>query len=380
MNKITQTYYSYLDAFRAFAVAWVIIYHINIFFDLSSSLKGFYPIFFRIANVGELGVDMFFVISGFLISGLLYDDLDSDIRIRRFYGRRFFKIIPQYLTATLVALVILKVLRPFNVTYIAFDYNLQNFKLSSFSSHNEASILGHIFFYQNFADSIGILSHTWSLAIEEHFYLGFPLLLVFVCKLHTDINIRKKLLLIIYLTLIAAACFIKLYYINVKMTVPQVSTFYRYDALIFGCLLRLLEPEFFKIPKKHWKILSTLCLISGLSIFLSFIVFGFNKIKLFSYPLAYFASGLLIVAFIRKEIPFGLYSFLNNKILRWVGRNSYGMYLWHYIIIYLFFKLKTIIGVVPSVLLYIIAVIVAGYISTITIEKYFLNIRKKLFQ
>ncbi len=91
----SKKYYLFLDGFRAIAVLWVILSHILIFFDLSPNLGVLFIPFVKIAAVGVFGVDIFFVISGFLITGLLLEDLDSGkIRIKKFYFRRFLKIVP----------------------------------------------------------------------------------------------------------------------------------------------------------------------------------------------------------------------------------------------------------------------------------------------
>src|SRR3989338_8962393 len=99
-----KTYYPFLDTFRGIAVLWVLLHHISIFFDLKLLMGKWHALVAPFAAVGYLWVDMFFVISGFLITGLLLDDLDSRVRLKRFYVRRFFKIVPQYFLAVVVGL------------------------------------------------------------------------------------------------------------------------------------------------------------------------------------------------------------------------------------------------------------------------------------
>lgn len=148
-------YYPFLDGFRAVAIIWVLFYHVNKFFELDriwGALAGT-PLL-KIINSGFLGVDIFFVISGFLITGLLIRDLNGKVRVKRFYSRRFFKIIPHYFAAVFVGLIITGIFSP------KFLFDLR-------------TILGYFFFYNNYLPRIPILSHMWSIAIEEHFLFCF---------------------------------------------------------------------------------------------------------------------------------------------------------------------------------------------------------------
>jgi peptidoglycan/LPS O-acetylase OafA/YrhL len=89
-KKMSPSYYPMLDIWRGIAVLWVLLHHINIFFGL----RLIFPSIIPLATKGFLGVDIFFVLSGFLIAGLLLPDFGKEIRWKRFYIRRFFKIAP----------------------------------------------------------------------------------------------------------------------------------------------------------------------------------------------------------------------------------------------------------------------------------------------
>ena len=105
-----RTYYPYLDGFRALSILWVVWHHIYVFFDLREWASTAWLPTVMAAKLGLLGVDMFFVISGFLITGLLLPDLDNTVRIKRFYLRRIFKIIPSYTAALAGGLLMLAVI------------------------------------------------------------------------------------------------------------------------------------------------------------------------------------------------------------------------------------------------------------------------------
>ena len=123
----TKVYYPFLDSFRAIAILWVMLHHGMLIASFSYSM----PYLDKLSAIGFLGVDIFFVISGFLITGLLINDLDNKIRVKRFYVRRFFKIVPHYLTIVLIGFALL----PFNlipekpafVSFASYFLFLQNY-------------------------------------------------------------------------------------------------------------------------------------------------------------------------------------------------------------------------------------------------------------
>jgi peptidoglycan/LPS O-acetylase OafA/YrhL len=108
-DSIVQKYYPFLDSFRGIAILWVIFHHAVYFF--SGNGLGFLPL--KMAKLGFLGVDLFFVTSGFLITGLLMEEFfQGQLRVQRFYIRRFFKIVPHYFLTIIVALGFASFLTP----------------------------------------------------------------------------------------------------------------------------------------------------------------------------------------------------------------------------------------------------------------------------
>ena len=185
-------YYPFLDGFRAVAILWVMLHHALAFMpDLhKAGLAG--KVIGRIGEIGFFGVDIFFVISGFLITGLLIGDLKGDIRLKRFYTRRFFKIVPHYLLIVVVGLLVLPLIAP--------DEKVAPLNLASY-----------LFFFQNYVPPIASLAHFWSIAIEEHFYLGYALLLALICRLTANIKTRYIVLAIALVALVVAVNLIRAY-------------------------------------------------------------------------------------------------------------------------------------------------------------------------
>ncbi len=380
-------HYPFLDGLLAYAVLWVLIAHINKIFDLRQPLGNLFKSFCRFAFEGSLGVDIFFVLSGFLITGILISDFNATIDIKRFYIRRFFKIVPQYFLAVFAAFIISRTLPYTEAKGLLWVNTLPDKTIIAeeitYPSHlPNAHFISHLLFYQNFTVRVPILAHTWSLAVEEHFYAVYPLLLALIFLFFKTPRLRKRALLSSLFILILISHSVRAFYIYKLHYLNDINTLFRFDALIFGCLIRLLEKDITEIPLKHQALLSPCCLLTGIYIFSQYIsIQHFSNFLIgspvFYYTLSYLASGLVIIALLMNQIAWIGYFFENN-FLCWIGKNSYGLYLWHYILIFPFYRLVTHLGTVSTIILYTVTTFLVGTLSTMTIERYFLKIREKV--
>ena len=344
--------YPFLDGFRAIAVLGVLLTHGGTFLKIETG----------IFSLGYLGVDMFFVISGFLITGILIEDWDGIVDVKRFYLRRFLKIIPSYLALLFITLIVHK------------QGIIQNQEIKG------GDIINYLFFIQNYFPKIPTLAHTWSLAVEEHFYLFYPLVIYTIFSIAKTANARRLTMMSFCLVfMIFVITNRHLYHgqgilsvmFNIKSSYQ--ATLFRIDALVFGCLLRFLEP-YYEI-KNDWPFTKLLCFIAGIGIYIYFFVAGlFNHWDPFL--LGYLAPGFLLLAAYKNFQPFRL--FMEIDWLRFIGKSSYGIYLWHYLIVLYFKSLVSYMGPVLAFLSYLGISVSAGILSTITIERYFLNLRKKI--
>ena len=170
------SYRSDINLLRAIAVSSVVIYHSEI----------------KLFDAGFLGVDLFFVISGYLISNIIISDLNNNqFKFKNFYIRRIKRIIPALLSVLLFT------------TPFAY-YLLPTFEYISYAK----SVFASLFFYSNFYfnnldfyNSSGAelmpLLHTWSLAVEEQFYILFPLFLFLIFRINKKILLKSLILLLI---------------------------------------------------------------------------------------------------------------------------------------------------------------------------------------
>jgi peptidoglycan/LPS O-acetylase OafA/YrhL len=360
-------YYLFLDGWRGIATLWILFHHIDLFFAPS-----FLPSWVKKIAAITLGTDIFFVMSGFLITGLLIGDLGAGIRVKRFYIRRFFKIIPQYLFLVVVTLAAYYLIKPFSVN--GFQTHIPN-----------PPITGYFFFVQNYAhEQMPLLAHTWSLCIVEHFYIFLPLLLCLIWTLCTDAQKRRGWLIAVFVLLIVGFNIIRYYDFRtpffpglINVGVPFQTTHQRADALICGCLLKVLEPYLGRLTMRSWRYLLPFLTVFALLIYVFFAYHGFDRNRWYSYTLAYLAPAALLIVTHKR---YGLLStFIEGNYLRWIGKNSYGIYLWHYPTI---FFVARIIGPQASTFqevlaigLYLLLAFLIGTGMTKTIERCFLSIR-----
>ena len=292
-----------LDGLRGVAILSVLAFHTHHIFGWSL-LKG--------ANAG---VDIFFVLSGFLITALLLEEWEQtgDVSLKSFYWRRALRLIP----ALLVLLAAL--------------YFLSDLLFSPVEANDTRRGIPVAFVYASdlalafFNVRLGALQHTWSLAIEEHFYLIWPVVLVAALKLGLT---KKRLVLITLLIVIASALQRAALH---QFGAPPVRTYYgidtRADVLLIGCITGLCV---------SWGLVRVRALRSLLVPALIFIGvcmvstgYGSSFMSLGGFTFLAIATGVLIVNVV-LDTPGYLGAFLECGPLVWVGRISYGLYLWHY--------------------------------------------------
>jgi peptidoglycan/LPS O-acetylase OafA/YrhL len=289
-----------LDVLRGVAILLVLLHHLGV------------P-FFRTG--GWIGVDLFFVLSGFLIAGLLFREWETSGRISvgRFYVRRGFKIYPGFYALLAVTLAI--------------NFGAPSLMRAQYpvTAH---STLAELFFVQNYFH--GIWGQTWSLAVEEHFYLLLPLLLLWMQKDGDENPFRS--LPRIFLFVAGVELFLR---IATTWRVPTFqspehslfSTHLRLDGLMFGVLLRYyynFEPEKFRKCARDRAGL----FIAALAVAMAFVLpWGGPVMRTAGYTLLFFGFGCLMCrvvdAKVRPELKVGLWP------LAKLGYYSYSIYLWH---------------------------------------------------
>jgi peptidoglycan/LPS O-acetylase OafA/YrhL len=357
-NNANRQYYPALDGLRGLAILLVIVYH-NF---------GFINYFF----FGWLGVDLFFVLSGFLITDILLKSFGSPNYLRNFYTRRVLRIFPVYYLSLIIFLVVL----PF----------IPNLPVSlNYYTDNQVWLWTYL---QNWlyifkpTGSSDVLHHLWSLAVEEQFYLLWPIAIVIIKK-------PKYLLILISTILLAviATRFAIWIYAVKDLSYYNLYTFSRIDGICIGCMIALLKKTNVTLLKNStWIIVLSL---SGMN----FLFYFFNKDNQFSFPYLAIVGyttfaiifGLLVNEAVSKETKIINFIF-GLPILKFFGRISYGLYVYHwpiYIFLNPFFKnwsAGNLYFLRPEIASSIITLIIAIILSVISqryFESIFIRLKKK---
>ena len=303
------TYRPEIDGLRAIAVLAVIFYHTQItFFD-----KNFF-------NGGFVGVDIFFVISGYLITSLILNELKETgkFSFANFYERRARRILPILFLVMLVSF-------PVAWVYLLPDAFIE-FSKSILSSLVFSS---NIYFWYDglkYATESALLKpflHTWSLSVEEQFYIIFPLLLFLIFKF-----LKKYLTIIFFLGIVSSLIFA-----DINSNLRPSLNFYilptRAWELLAGAFLANLE---LKYGRKSNNILNKFFPVLGIFlIFYSVSTFHDKMLHPSLYSLQPIIGVMLIIWFSNKDEI--VTKILSSKGFVGTGLISYSLYLWHYPII-----------------------------------------------
>ena len=360
---MTQKFYG-LDNLRAFAIIFVFLFH---YFILSGGEPRWLP---DLARFGWTGVDLFLVLSGFLISYQLFQEIQNEdkISLKNFFFKRVFRILPAYFFT------------------VGLYFCLPFFR--------EKESLPPLWKFLTFTQNLGLnlkdegtFSHCWSLCVEEHFYLFLPLILMFIAS--------RKWMKRAYWVLILFFVFgiaIRIYSYD-HLYLPNLSdesnwmywykyiyypTYNRLDGLLAGVLIAGLYHFYPKIWAKVSPF-GNLIFCFGLMIlvaayFLCEDQMTFNA-SVFGFPLI----ALGYVCFVLGAIsPTSFLYHCNSKILSRIATLSYVVYLTHKGVIHMTHQLLEKFEIESNLMLVICVVTCLGFAQTvhIIVEKPFMRLRK----
>jgi len=355
-----------LDHLRAFAITIVFLYHYQIFGhpDWEQRIFGF----------GWTGVDLFFVLSGFLIAGQLFDRIkkEKSISFSNFFLKRFFRIIPAYLTILLL--------------YFFFPFLRENEQL--------APLWRYLSFTLNFGLDLkktGTFTHSWSLCIEEQFYLLLPLTILLLNYFKVG---KKAIYLIVALFL---TCFITRILIWNSTIKPGLNsndlgaiwhkniyypTYCRLDGLLIGVAIAGLFTFYPEVKRRlnnysNWLLLTGItCLIA--SYFICEVNTGFNA-TVYGFSLIAFSYGLILMAVVS---PLNVIYNIKSAITSQLATLSYSIYLTHKMMIHLTQHFFENMGIDKNsnlmLLLCVVSSLVGALLLRNTVEKPALKIRDKI--
>lgn len=305
-----------LDGLRGIAILLVVSFH-YVNNQLANSANTIGKIIAKLTSFGWVGVDLFFVLSGFLIGNVLLRNFESGNFFSTFYIRRILRIIPNYFLLIGV-FIIIKNLPVFNGNIFLTQH--QTIPLWSYFA-----MLHNFFMAQLNTMGNAAMSITWSIGIEEQFYIVFPALMLIVK--------RKGLPYLLVAAILLAPLFRAQY--NNTWIPPYVLLNCRMDAIAFGILVAWLHTQgvLSSIVDRYFYFLIGV-LLAVITI-CGFLFWKFNDLGVFKQTLfsVIFSIGL-IFSLTRTSGWYGV--ILRLKPLVWVGTISYSLYLFHYIILGVF--------------------------------------------
>ncbi|MEN9293572.1 MAG: hypothetical protein RIT31_337 [Actinomycetota bacterium] len=316
-GKIGVRHISSIDGLRAIAVTAVVLYHLGL-----SWIPG-----------GFLGVDLFFVISGYVITRLILDSINqsSALDLRAFYAARIRRIYPGFIFMVICTIIFIGVWAP-----EAIKRFLSDLPYALTGSMNWALVARQ----QDYFESIGrppLLQHTWSLAVELQYYLIWPIILLTVLKYFGKRNIARIALII------AMVSGITLFFVSLRLdqaNAQQISHIYfgtdtHSIGLFLGSALAVswipqnLSAD---ITKRAQDVIDGIGVAGLLGLIATFLFINEKNPSLYqiAFPLAGIFGCFVIISLVHPASRFS--PIISTAPFRWVGQRSYGIYIWHWVI------------------------------------------------
>ena len=343
------TYRPEIDGLRAIAVIFVIFYHAELYFLNQNFFKG-----------GFIGVDIFFVISGYLITSLILKELvaTNKFSFAHFYERRIRRIIPALFFVMLLSL-------PFAWLYLLpgdfIDYSKSILYSLGFSSNFYFHFSG-----LEYGTSDGLFKpflHTWSLSVEEQYYIIFPIILI-ICFKYFRKHIYQILIFGLIISLIISDWGSKNY--------PSVTFYFLHSRmweLLAGSILAYIEIK--KGRNVQNNLLSKTAPFFGLLFIIISVIYYNEKIPHPSYFTIIPIAGVCLIIWFSHERDF-VTKILSSKLFVGTGLISYSLYLWHFPI-FAFGRIKDNTPSQYDKFEWIILTIILSIFTYFLVEKFFKN-------
>ena len=306
-----------IDGLRAIAVTAVVLYHLGI-----SWIPG-----------GFLGVDLFFVISGYVITRLILDSINqsSALDLRAFYAARIRRIFPGFIFMVICTIIFIGVWAP-----EAIKRFLSDLPYALTGTINWLLVARN----QDYFETIGrppLLQHTWSLAVELQFYLIWPIILLTVLKYFGKRNIARIALII------AMISGTTLFFVSLQLdqaNAKQISHIYfgtdtHSLGLFLGAALAVSwipQNLSANIEKRAQDVIDAIGVVGLLGLISTFLFIDQSNASLYriAFPLAGIFGCLVIISLVHPASRFA--PLISTAPFRWIGQRSYGIYIWHWVI------------------------------------------------
>lgn len=362
MSSSSNRYIHSVDGLRAVAVIAVLLYHLGI-----DWIPG-----------GFLGVDLFFVISGYVITGLILDSIarSGTLDLRAFYLSRIRRLVPALIAMLIFTTLFIGVYAPDTIRRFISDipYVLTG-------SMNWALVSRQ----QDYFEAIGrppLLQHTWSLAVEAQFYLIWPLVLLFILRYFGKKNIPFAALAI------ALASGVTLFAYSIRIDTQEAAISHVYFGtdthsigLFLGSALAVswqpqnLTHDITKRAQDFVDLIGVVGLLGLLSTFL-FINETDPTLYRIAFPLSALFGCATLISVVHPASRFA--PILSTRPLIWIGERSYGIYLWHWIVFQLTRPSIDLVG--DDWALYALRVLIVFALADISLRYIEIPVRRGYFE
>ena len=315
--KKSTRHISSIDGLRAIAVTAVVLYHLGI-----SWIPG-----------GFLGVDLFFVISGYVITRLILDSINqsSALDLRAFYAARIRRIYPGFLFMVISTIIFIGVWAP-----EAIKRFLSDLPYALSGTINWALVARN----QDYFETIGrapLLQHTWSLAVELQFYLIWPIILLTVLKYFGKKNVARIALIIAIIS--GTILFLVSLQLDQANSAKVSHIYFGTDTHSLGLFLGsalavswIPQNLSANITKRAQDVIDGIGVVGLLGLISTFLFIDESNPSLYqiAFPLAAIFGCLVIISLVHPASRFA--PIISSAPFRWIGQRSYGIYIWHWVI------------------------------------------------
>lgn len=362
MSASSNRYIHSVDGLRAVAVVAVLLYHLGI-----DWIPG-----------GFLGVDLFFVISGYVITGLILDSIQRSgtLDLRAFYLSRIRRLVPALVAMVILTLLYIGTYAPDTVRRFVSDLPYV------FTGTMNWALVSR---QQDYFEAIGrppLLQHTWSLAVEAQFYLIWPLVLLLVLRYFGKKNISIAALGIA----LASGIALFLYSVQIDTHASAVSHVYfgtdtHSIGLFLGAALAVswhpqnLTKEISRRAQDFIDLIGVIGLLGLLSTFL-FIKESDPTLYRIAFPISALFGCATLISVVHPASRFA--PILSTRPMIWIGERSYGIYLWHWIVFQLTRPSLDLVG--DDWALYALRVLVVFALADISLRYVELPVRRGYFE
>lgn len=341
-------YYDSLDGVRGLAALMVMFCHFFTYVQTGDSVV--LNILVKVAAIGQSGVILFFVLSGFLITRILINSKNDRGYFTNFYARRSLRIFPLYF-------------------FFLFLYYFAGPWITGSEPTTFNQQIYHWVYLQNFAMTfnwpLAGPGHYWSLAVEEHFYLLWPFLVYFL-----TIKRLRKVVLVIYGVALATRILLVS-----KEYDPFFFTLTNMDSLAIGAGLAILEYEG-SLKKSSYYLNGFIISLVPISILWVFFGGNSNPVIQIVKPMLVNISCVLLIAFVISSKRGVVKKFFESKLMNFSGKISYGLYVYHNGVYELVKKHLPIKNTFLLFLCCVLSVYLVATLSFFCFEKFFLELKK----